>query len=151
MDLLNVRAQQSSESRSEDKDKVKEITVKWLAEHLDELTLTDDERLGGRINVNAASRKVLMSLDKMTESTAEDIVRRQGLGEGPFRSVGELLTSNTITEDQFKAFAEVLTVRSSVFEIRSTGVAKWGIREKIVAVVDRGAERTNIVYWYQSE
>ena len=151
MDLLNVRAQQSSESRSEDKDKVKEITVKWLAEHLDELTLTDDERLGGRINVNAASRKVLMSLDKMTESTAEDIVRRQGLGEGPFRSVGELLMSNTITEDQFKAFAEVLTVRSSVFEIRSTGVAKWGIREKIVAVVDRGAERTNIVYWYQSE
>ncbi len=151
MDLLDVRAGQSSDNQSEDEGKVKEITVKWLAENLDELTLTDDERLPGRINVNTASRGVLMSLPKMSESTAEAMVMRQTSGKGPLSSVGELLTDNTISEEQFKAFGECLTVRSSVFEIRSSGVTTWGIGREIVAVVDRGVSPVNILYWYQSE
>ncbi len=151
MDLLNVKARQSSDRQSDDEGKVKEITVKWLAENLDELTLTDDERLPGRINVNTASREVLMSLPKMSESTAEAMVMRQTSGKGPLSSVGELFTDKTISEEQFKAFAERLTVRSSVFEIRSSGLTTWGIRREIVAVVDRGADPVNILYWYQSE
>ena len=152
MDLLKVKAEEkSSDKKSEDEGKVKEITVKWLAEHLDELTLTDDERLSGQINVNTASKEVLMTLENMTQTTAEAIVQRQNSGAGPFGSVGELLTGNTITEDQFKVFAEQLAVRSSVFEIHSVGVAKWGIRQEIVAVVDRGRNPMNILYWYQSE
>ena len=151
MDMLNVRAQQSSDRQSEDEGKVKEITVQWLAEHLDELTLTDDTRLPGRINVNTASKRVLMTLDEMTESTADAILRRQDSGAGPFNAVGELFTDKIITEQQFKAFAEQLTVRSSVFEIHSVGTANWGIRQEIVAVVDRGVDPMNILYWYQSE
>ncbi len=143
-----------------DKDKVNEITVKWLAQNLDKLTLTDDERLPGKINVNTASRKVLLTLSKMDPSTAETILRRQTMGMGPLTSVGQLFTDKTITEEQFKAFAERLTVRSTVFEIRSTGLAAIGtasqasgsgIRRDIVAIVDRSSNPVNILYWYQSE
>ncbi len=153
MDLLNVRAQrqQSNDNSDDDEGKVKEITLKWLAEHLDELTLTDDERIPGRINVNTAPREVLQTLPQMTSTAADAIVRRQVGGEGPFESVGELLSSKTLTEDQFKSVAERMTVRSSVFEIRSVGVTNRGIKCKIVAVVDRGADPMTILYWYQSE
>jgi len=152
MDLLKVKPKQSgSKKDAGDKDKVKKITLEWLADHLDELTLTDDERLVGRINVNTAPREVLLTLPKMTAMTAEAILRRQSGGEGPFDSVGELLTGKTVTEDQFKAFAERVTVRASVFEIRSRGVTKWGICSRIVAVVDRATQPMSIIYWYQSE
>ena len=94
------------------------------------------------------------------EASADAIVQRQTFGMGPLTSVGELFTDKTITEEQFKAFAERLTVRSSVFEIRSTGLAAIGtggplsgsgIRRDIVAIVDRGRSPVNILYWYQSE
>ena len=145
MDLLNVRVQQSSNSQSDDEGKVKKITIKWIAENLDYLTLTDDERLPGRINVNTASREVLMTLPKMTTTAADAILLRQSAGKGPLSSVGELFTDKTITEEKFKACAERLTVRSSVFEIRSSGLTTWGIRRDIVAVVDRGSDPVNIL------
>lgn len=160
MDLLDVKAQDSNAQSSNDEGKVKKITVQWLADNLDELTLTDDERLPGRININTASKSVLMALPRMTTATAETIVQRQAFGKGPFMSVGELFTDKVVTEDQFKAFAEQLTVRSAVFEIRSTGLAATGtageltgsgIRRDIIAIVDRGTDPVNILYWYQSE
>ncbi len=92
-----------------------------------------------------------MSLPKMTASTAQAMVMRQTSGKGPAYSVGDLFTDKTISEEQFKAFAEQLTVRSSVFEIRSSGRTTWGISRKIVAIVDRGVSPVNILYWYQSE
>ena len=151
MDLLKVKAKQNAKKESDDEGKVKEITVKWLADNLDELTLTDDERLPGRINVNTASSQVLMTLPKMTPATAETIILRQTSGLGPLSSVGQLFTDKTISEEQFKACAERLTVRSNVFEIRSSGLTTWGIRREIVAIIDRGSDPVNILYWYQSE
>ena len=151
MELTGVRAGRNSDSQDEGEGTVKEITLKWLADNLDDLTLSDEERLPGLINVNTACKEVLMSLPRITPSSVEAIVRRQASGQGPLNSVGELFTDKTISEEQFKAFAERLTVRSSVFEIRSTGQTTWGISREIVAVVDRGSSPVNILYWYQSE
>ena len=151
MDLLKVKAKQDSKNKSEDEGKVDKISVKWLAQNLDELTLTDDERLPGRINVNTASREVFMSLAKMTTNTAQAMVMRQTAGHGPASKVGDLFIDKTISEEQFKAFGEQLTVRSSIFEIHSSGRTTRGISREIVAIVDRGVSPVNILYWYQSE
>lgn len=152
MDLSDVRVQQQSSSgNSDQQNKVDNITLKWLAEHLDELTLTDDDRLVGRINVNTAAREVLLSLPEMTPATTEAILRRQDSGEGPFQGVGELLTDNILTDKQFKAVAEKLTVRSNVFEIRSLGSTSRGVRQEIVVIVDRGTNPISVLYWHQSE
>jgi len=115
------------------------------------MTLSDDKRLPGRININTAPQEVLMTLPSMTAATAQAIMQRRTGGLLPFASVGELLTGETVTDEQFKAIAELVTVRSSVFEIRSTGTTTWGVRKTIVAVVDRGATPMQILYWYQSE
>ncbi|MBN1943103.1 MAG: general secretion pathway protein GspK [Phycisphaerae bacterium] len=150
MELVGMKGKQQDDNR-QDSDKLNEITLKWLAEHWDELTLTDDERLPGRINVNTASGEVLRALPKLTSAEVEAILRRQIGGKGPFESVGELLTDEILSEEQFKAVAESLTVRSSVFEVRSSAVTSHGIRREILAVVDRGTEPASVLYWYQSE
>ena len=98
-----------------------------------------------------SAQSVLRTLPSMNAAAVDAIVRRQDSGAGPFAGVGELLTGQTLTEDQFKAVAEKVTVRSNVFEIRSTAVTRWGIRHRIVAVVDRGTTPMSILYWYQSE
>ena len=149
MDLLKVKPKGSA--KGDEEGKVGTIDLKWLASNLDDMTLTDQERLGGRINVNTASPAVLGSLPKMDRKAVDAICRRQNAGEGPFTSVGELFTGGTLTDEQFKAVAERVSVRGNVFEIRSTGVTQWGIRRRIVAVVDRGAKPLTILYWHQSE
>ncbi|MBN1554203.1 MAG: general secretion pathway protein GspK [Phycisphaerae bacterium] len=148
---LKGQAQPQSGGQSDQKDKINEITLKWVAEHWDELTLTDDDRLEGRINVNTAFAEVLETLPKLTSGEVEAILRRQIGGKGPFESVGELLTDEILSEEQFKAVAEKLTVRGSVFEIRSSAVTTHGIRREITAIVDRNTEPASVLYWYQSE
>lgn len=152
MDLLDVKpARSSSAPPADEKGKLEQITLKWLAAHLDELTLTDDDRLPGRINVNTAPREVLLALPAMTTKAADAIIRARTGGMGPFDGVGELLSRKTVSDDLFKAIAEQLTVRSSVLEVRSAGVTDWGIRQEIVAVIDRGTQPLTVRYWYQSE
>jgi general secretion pathway protein K len=155
MDLLDVKPARSGSpggNRADGKPSgVNEMTLKWLAEHLDELTVTDEERLPGRVNVNTAPRAVLMALPEMTDAAADAIVKQRESAIGPFLSVGELFTGSALNEKQFKAMAELLTVRSSVFEIRATGTTSRGIRRQITAVVDRGVDPIAILYWHQSE
>ena len=151
MDLLDVKPARSSAPPADEKAKVQQITLKWLAAHLDELTLTDDERLPGRINVNTAPREVLLALPAMTPKAADATIQARAGGMGPFDGVGELLSRKTVSDDLFKAIAEQLTVRSNVLEVRSVGVTDWGIRQEIVAVIDRGTQPITVRYWYQSE
>jgi DNA uptake protein ComE-like DNA-binding protein len=150
-ELVGIKADQSQAAKDEDREKVSEITLEWLAGHLDELTLSDDERLPGRININTASRAVLMTLPQMTADAADTIVNYRVSAQGPFRSVGELLLSRTLDAKQFTAVAELVTVRSNVFTIESRGRTPWGISERITAIVDRRAQPIKVLYWHQSE
>ena len=161
MDLLKVKAPRKSPSRgaappeagesSAGEEATNKITLNWIAEHLDEMTVSDKQRLPGRINVNTAPRAVLMTLPNMDDATADAIIKQRDSAAGPFESVGELLTTGALKDKQFQAMAELVTVRSSVFEIRSTGITSRGIRKSIIAVVDRGSSPAGILYWYQSE
>lgn len=84
------------------------ITASWLAEHYDQLTTSDQDRLPARINVNTARTEVLMTLPEITAETALAIVSRRLSNQGAFGSVGELLSSNVLSEKQFKAVAEMV-------------------------------------------
>ncbi len=153
MKLSDVKAKAKTNNKgSKSKGgKTKKITTKWIAQHFDEITLTDDERIPGKININTASQEVLLSLPEMTDETAQSILSRQTSGKGPFSSVGELLTDKVVSEKQFRAMAERLTVRGNVFEIRSLAITSSGIRHAIKAIVDRNTNPASILYWYQSE
>ena len=85
----------------------------------------------------------------MTEASAESIITFRGSGRGPIRSVGQLLGDVGLDEELFQEIAERVTVRSSVFQITSIGITNRGVRQRIVAVLDRGQRPPSIIYWYQ--
>jgi hypothetical protein len=114
------------------------------------MTVSDDQRLPARINVNTASREVLITLPEMTQDLADAIIARRSGAAGPFRSLGELLTTKTLDEKQFRQLVDRLTVRSSVFSVESTGTAAWGVRCRILAVIDRSSSPMRVVFWYQT-
>ncbi len=127
-----------------------EVTLEWLAERYEQFTLEDEERLTGRVNVNTAARDVLEAIPGFSPSVADVIVERRASSEA-FASLGELLTTGTLTDEQFQEAADYLTVRSNVMTIRSTGTTPLGASRTIVAVVDRGGDSPSILYWWQSE
>lgn len=143
----------SSESSAPTQDtsgRVNEITLRWIAEHMDQITVTNRRTLRGLINVNTASKDVLLTLPGLSAESAEAIVARRTSAKGAYTSVGQLL-GDPLTEEEFKAASERCTVRSSVFEVRCRGVTEGGIRHEIVAVIDRGASPMTILYWYETE
>lgn len=133
-----------------EEDKTNEVTIEWLAEHYEQLTLEEGDRLAGRVNVNTAERNVLEVIPGLNPSAADAIVQRRATS-GAFTALGDLISTGAINHDQFRASADYLTVRSSVMTVRSTGYTPSGARRSIVAVIDRGGESPFILYWWQSE
>ncbi len=146
-DLVGVRGEGGQE---EDEDSTNEVTLEWLAEHFEELTLESDQRLMGRVNVNTAGREVLEAVPGIDAKTADSILNQRSTS-GSFLSVGDLLKTKALTEDQFREAANFLTVRSNVLRVRSIGRTPSGVSRSIVAVVDRGGASPTILYWWQSE
>ena len=156
MALLDVKPEQQrgrggEQQQASDPNEVTAIDLDWLGEHLDELTLSDDDRLPARINVNTASRDVLLTLPKMTEDAADAIIRYRGSDAGPFERVGDLRSSGSVNDELFKAIAEKVTVRSHVFRIDARGVSKSGVRQRLVVVIDRKDVPAKVLYWRQGE
>ncbi|MCJ7543332.1 MAG: general secretion pathway protein GspK, partial [Phycisphaerae bacterium] len=129
---------------------VNEITLRWIADHTDQITVTNRRTIRGLINVNTASKDVLLTLPSLSAESAEAMVARRASAKGAYTSVGQLL-GGPLTEQEFKAVAERCTVRSNIFEVRSRGVTEAGIRCEIVAVIDRGTSPMTLLYWYESE
>ena len=150
-DLLEVKADKPPATEQTDEDVVTEITLEWIAENLDELTLSKEETLRGRVNVNTASRRVLLSVPEMTQTLADSIISYRASALGPVYSVGDLYLSNTIDEEAFRALAEKLRVRSNVFGVTSRGRRPDGVQQTITAVIDRASRPIRVLYWYQSE
>jgi len=151
-DMVGIKPEKNAkEDPNEPEDAVREIDLAWVANHLESLTNTDDKRLPGRINVNTASKDVLLTVPGMTDEKADDIINWRDAAQGPFARLGELLTSKVLDEKEFKEIVPHLTVRSNVFEIHSRGRTPWGVEHRITAVVDRGASPVKVLYWYESE
>ena len=153
VDLLEVRPA-SGDPRADADDPegaVEEISVQWLGRQMDQLTVSDEQRLFGKLNVNSASHEVLMTLPQMTKELAQAIVKFRNSSKGPFHDQGDLLSVPGMTEDAFKEIAERVTPRSYVFAVTSVGTARSGVRRRITAVIDRGAEPFAILYWDEGE
>ena len=145
---------------------VKLISIDDMKNIVDMVTISDDEVLQGKININTAPLEILEMLPGLNEESAETIVARREVEEGqtstiivsqqgdqetgPFTSLGQLLDVEGINEDTFKSLVDRVTYRSSAFRIESEGKSSDGkIVQNCVAVVDRSGDRIEIKYWKQ--
>ena len=108
----------------------------------------------GKVNVNAASQRVLMTIPGMDDLIASDIVRLRsewidgtGTDRQGFRSDSEFLA-------EFPDFPEgrrgMVTVDSAIFRIESVGVL-YGVRHAIWCTVERSEGRIRILEWREDD
>ena len=122
----------------------------------DRITISSEEKLPGKVNVNTAPEVVLASLlggDDTAYQIAENIITyRESLMYG-IESIGELLQAGVMNVDTFKKIVDFITTRSDVFTIRSVATADRndfaGATLETEAVVDRSSTPCKILYWYQ--
>ncbi|MFN3730070.1 MAG: general secretion pathway protein GspK [Fimbriimonadaceae bacterium] len=98
---------------------------------LDQLTISPEPQVPGRINVNTASESVLNALPGMTPDVASAIVSRQNTG---FNALSELLDVPGFTQEVAEQCADLLTVSSSTFLVRVIG-ERNRVRIPLVATV----------------
>lgn len=151
-DILDKQENESGAgSKEEGGDPMKRPTFELFRLIADRITVDQEKVIPGRININTASREVLMTLPGIPQEMALAIIEhRRGLTEG-FESIAEVLAVPGMTLAQFKQFEPAITVRSNVFTLRSSGIARQThLRDDIEAVIDRGSDPPAVLYWKEN-
>ena len=129
---------------------VQAIPRTLVAQVFDRLTTTGARTQAGLVNINDAPAEVLAALPGMDSATAQAVVQYVA-HQGPFTNVGQLLSVSQVSNTAFIACANLLTTRSHMFTIVSTGQYTEGIQETITCLVQvnnsSGTPVPYIQYW----
>lgn len=156
VDLLDVPLDPSASRGSasddlngrDDNEKNQPVTRSILKRIIDNLTLSEEDTLPGRVNINTAPLAVLKTL--MDDDLAQAVERQRKSGT-TFSSIADLLDISGMTNEKFGKLESFVTVRSCVFRILSRGDASTGLAsEWIECVVDRSERNPRVLYWMES-
>lgn len=99
----------------------------------------------GKINVNTASKEVLMSLSEdLTGDITDEIIAYRL--ENPFQQIEDVKNNISISEDVYNGISSFIDVKSNYFSISSTGEVNQS-RKTINAIIDRSGTKPKIKYW----
>ncbi len=120
----------------------------------------------GKVNINTADWRVWRALGLSSELAQEIVEFRRGEDgvygtedDNIFKTVGEIRNIGPLSTEEAQEISRlislnVLTVRSDVFRINSTGILKKGrrnLQRNIVCVVRRSAGKpAQILYWHEN-
>lgn len=153
-DLLDIKKEEgqgkSSKDRSSEEEKDYLISDEKFSKIADLVTLTNDSKIEGLINVNTASQAVLEAFPEIDSALAEDIIEYRESTTGPFDTVGELIKVEAMTRKALKGIIDMVTVRSHNFRIVSRGIIEQPRTVvQVEAIVERANEKTLVRYWKQ--
>jgi type II secretory pathway component PulK len=121
---------------------------------LDKTTTTADAELPGRINVNTAPKKVLMTLPGLEQEDIENIMNKQP-GTDPDRAADPiyqtpawLYTECNVAPTKLQALERYITARTQVYRIQSIGYFEQsGPVVRVEAVIDVNQGKPRIIYY----
>lgn len=153
-DLVNNNsAKTPPQSAGGNQNQADPIDMQTFSQIADKITISGEDKVLGKVNINTAPKEVLMALfggDDQAQQLAQTVMANRSSMMYGFQSIAELLNQQSMTVDKFKAIAEQVTVRSDVYTIRSYATADAsGARMQTECVVDRSATPCTILYWYQ--
>ena len=162
--IINYRNQNQFDNIDEIRE-VKAISIQDMRTIADRVTISDEDAVQGKVNINTASLEVLQMLPGMDEEKAQAIIDRRTLATsssmvlvqqqgdqatGPFTGIGELMDVQGIDENTFKGLLDDVSCRSAAYMITSEGRSA---DEKIIqvckGVVDLSGDKVEIKYWKQ--
>lgn len=104
------------------------------------------QRRPGMININTASREVLLTLPGFEENLVSQILNARKAK--PFHGPGELAAMNGMNEDLFRRVYPLITVRCGRFHVFSQGVEPLSRAcVTIEAALAVRGRRARIIYW----
>jgi len=144
----NSPATPKKNGNNRDSDQAEPLDVETFFKIADKITVTDDEQVPGKVNVNTAPAEVLLALFEGNEQVVSDVIAyRTGLDDG-LADIGDLGQVKSFAKKNIvKNFIDRLTTRSSVFTIHSEAEAyATGAVRKVEVVVDRDKSPAQILY-----
>ena len=156
-DLINDKSPKKAKKKpKKDSDKAEPLDLETFYKIADKITISNNKKIRGRVNINTATKVVLAALlggDEAAERLADEIItHRKGLISG-MRSIAELMKVGSVKIKDFKKIANYITTRSDVFTVRSFVTADGNklnqAPPQTEAVVDRSSKPGKILYWYQ--
>jgi DNA uptake protein ComE-like DNA-binding protein len=119
-----------------------------LRQIIDRISISDEEQLPGRINLNTAPREVLVCLLQENEQLVDDIINYRQSSDGPFETLGDLFEIEGMSNNLFGQISGSISTKSSVFSAKSIGYIEISKAYKeIFAIIDRGVQPPEIRYW----
>ena len=158
-DLINNNSPQ--EPQPGNSSNAQPIDLQTFGSIADKITVSNNEKTEGKININTASEIVLSALlggDESGMQLAEQIVGYREEQLYGMESIAEILQFGGMSVNTFKEIADSVTVRSDVYTIlcfataeraSSSGLANDGLTIRTEVVVDRSSTPYEILYWYQ--
>jgi type II secretory pathway component PulK len=119
---------------------------------LDKLTTNNEPARGGRININTATRPVLLSIPNMTEAMADQIITTREAEVdrtiSPQRHAVWLLANGVVTLEEMKQFDQFITGGGDVYSAQLVGFFDGlPARSRAQVLFDRTEDTTLIVGW----
>lgn len=119
---------------------------------LDQVQVGKEKRLAGRININAASKPVLLSIPEMSESIADQILTQR---EEEFESLEDLQrhphwiwAEEIVDKQQMRKMEPYLTTGGDVYSAQVVGYFETTTpRSRSEVVFDRSGKTTRIFSW----
>ena len=155
-DLINNNSPQEPPAGAGGGSAAQEIDLQTFANIADKITVSDDEQTQGKVNINTASVIVLSALlggDDAALQLAEQVVAYREEQLYGMESIAEIMELGGVSVNTFKQIADLITVRSDVYSIRSVAVAERprsdGLTVLTEAVIDRTDSPYELLYWYQ--
>lgn len=123
-----------------------------FAELLDVARSDPSERTAGRININLASRPVLLTVPGMTEVLADQILAQRNPVvdrlSGEQRHATWLIADGLVTLEEFKPMFPFLTTGGDVYSCQVVGFFDDGTaRARAQVVLDRSGDSTRLLAW----
>ncbi|MHC4396100.1 MAG: helix-hairpin-helix domain-containing protein [Planctomycetota bacterium] len=156
-DLINNRSpKRANRNSQQNSDQAAPLDLETFSNIADKITITNDAKVIGKVNINTASKVVLVALlggTEAAEKVADEIIAyRESLIEG-MQSIAEVMKVQSVNVDTFKRIANYITTRSDVYTIRCLATADRngtaGVKLQTETVVDRSSMPFNILYWHQ--
>ncbi len=118
----------------------------------DYVTVTDDQRIEGMVNVNTARREVLAAITRTLQGFADGdvdkIVEFRSKEDSDLSGIAWVLDALEGDALKFQLLAPFITVRSGQFMAQSVGViAPSRVVCRAIAVLDRVQKPPVVIYW----